>query len=206
VRLSTGSPWIVSGTTDQGPYVILGSPLDPESSTLPISAAMVPLLEWMTSLGSAAAAGRIEAGQPILVPASATHVRTPDGTTHAVDGAAEFRETRDAGIYSILRGDEVLENVAVGPPVRESLLSPLPVDAFEDRIGPGVQTADDARAWNREIFVTRQGPELWKPLLVVALLLLLVEAWVAAPGASAGSRVGKRAPEEARREVGVPAT
>jgi hypothetical protein len=208
VRLSTGKPWIVSGTSAQGPYVLLGSPLDPETTTLPVSAAMVPLLEWMTGLGSAAAvaAGRVEAGQPIRVPPTATQVRTPGGTTHAVDGAAEFRETREAGIYEVLRADSVLEHVAVGPPVRESLLTPLDEEAFEDRIGARVEAADDARAWNRQIFVTRQGPELWKPLLVLAMVLLLVEAWVAAAGSSTGARSRGERPAEERGELRVPAT
>ena len=168
---------------------------------------MVPLLEWMTGLGSAAAvaAGRVEAGQPIRVPPTATEVRTPDGTSHAVDGAAEFRETREAGIYEVLQGDSVLEHVAVGPPVRESLLAPLAADAFEDRIGGRVETADDQRAWNREIFVTRQGPELWKPLLVLAMILLLLEAWIAAPGSSTGTRSRADRPADEHRELGVPA-
>jgi hypothetical protein len=209
VTLSTGQPWIVTGAT-QNAYVLVGSPLEPESTTLPVSAAMVPLLEWMTTVGSSAASAgsRVEAGQPLGLPPSATHLRLPDGSTRAVDGTADFRETREAGLYTVLRGEAVLEHVAVGAPVRESLLAPLGEDAFEDRIGTELHTAEDLDEWGREIFVTRQGPELWKPLLVTAFVLLLVEAWVAAGGASAGARTRspQGEPDEGRREIGVTAS
>jgi hypothetical protein len=111
-------------------------------------------------------------------------------------------------LYAVLQGETVLEHVAVGAPVRESLLAPLGEDAFEDRIGTELHTAEDLDAWGREIFVTRQGPELWKPLLVTALVLLLVESWVAAGGASAGARTRspQGEPEEGRREIGVTAS
>jgi hypothetical protein len=209
VTLSTGEPWVVSGRSANGPYVLLGSPMDPEATTLPVSASIVPLLEWMTSLGSTAglAAGRVEAGDPLRVPAAATEVRTPGGDAHPIDAAGEFRETREAGIYTVLAGDSVLDHVAVGPPVRESLLSALEEDALEARIGERLRPAEDARDWNREIFVTRQGPELWRPLLIAALLLLLVEAWIAAPGSGTGrARAKPLEPDEGRREIGVPAT
>jgi hypothetical protein len=205
VTLSTGQPWIVAGTSVENGYVLIGSPLEPASTTLPVSAAMVPLLEWMTSIGSAAGAARIEAGQPLRVSAGATHVRLPGGTLRPVDAAVEFRETRDAGVYTVLENETVLEQVAVGAPVRESLLSPLDEDEMEERIGDELRSAEDVDEWAREIFVTRQGPELWRPLLAAALLLLLVEAWVAAAGAGIGTRSSGRESEEGRQEIGVPA-
>jgi hypothetical protein len=207
VMLSTGQPWIVTATSAENGFVLIGSPLEPASTTLPVSAAMMPLLEWMTSIGSAATSSvRLEAGQPLRVGASATHVRLPDGTVRPVDGTAEFRETREAGIYTVLGDETVLELVPVGAPVRESLLAPLGDDALEDRIGDELRLVDDTEDWGREIFVKRQGPELWRPLLLTALLLLLVEAWVAAPGggAEARKRPTLRESEEGRQEIGVP--
>jgi hypothetical protein len=206
-RLSSGAPWIASGISSGGPYVLFGSPLDPEATSLPVSAAMVPLLEWLASRGSTPAAplARVEAGQPLPLPPAATHVRTPEGETHPVDRAGGFRATRSAGIYTILADETVLELVPVVPPLRESLLGRLERRQLEARIGSGTRTADDLEAWGRAIFVTRQGPELWRPLLMLALLLLVVEAWVAAPGGSGGRKhVGAVGPEEGR-EIRVPA-
>jgi hypothetical protein len=207
VTLSTGQPWIVAGSSPANLYVLVASPLEPASTTLPVSAAMVPLLEWMTAMGSTGSAPRVEAGQPLRVPPSATHVRLPDGSVRPVDGTAELRETRDAGIYTVLEDETVMDRVAVGAPVRESLLAPLGQDEMEERIGDELRPAEDLREWGREIFVTRQGPELWRALLLTALLLLLVEAWVAAPGAAVRARAAPVTPQaEERREAGVPAS
>ena len=46
VMLSSGDPWLVTANSPAGPYTLLASPLDGESTSLPVSAAMVPLLEW----------------------------------------------------------------------------------------------------------------------------------------------------------------
>lgn len=206
-RLSNGAAWIASGTAPTGPYVLLGSPMDPESTTLPVSAAMVPLLEWMASRGSAAASPlrRVEAGQPLPLPSIATHVRNPEGETHAIDRAGGFRATRSAGVYTVLEGDTVVEHVPVVPPLRESLLGRIESEEMEERIGTRLRTADDAEAWSSAIFVTRQGPELWRPLLVVAVLLLVLEAWVAAAGGVARGRSGVSEPAESGSEIGVTA-
>jgi hypothetical protein len=199
VRLSDGSPWIAAGVSARGPYVILASPLDPSATTLPVSAAMVPLLEWINSLGATDAGARTpEAGEPLALPAGADAVLSPDGTRHPTDGTLAFRETRGAGIYSVLAGDSVLEHVAVAPPVRESLLEPIGEDDLDARIGSEVTTVDDPSEWSRGIFMTRQGPELWRPLLAAALILLVLEAWVAASGRTSEQREGG-VPQEGRQ-------
>ena len=46
VSLSSGDPWLVAGEGPAGPYILLASPLDEVATSLPVSAAMIPLLEW----------------------------------------------------------------------------------------------------------------------------------------------------------------
>ena len=206
VRLATGEPWLVSGSTPGGRYLLIASPLEEASTTLPVSAAMVPLLEWATARWSSpgGAGRRLEAGQPLSVSSAATHVETPDGTRHPVDGTQLFRATGVPGIYSVVQGDSVLDRVAVDPPGRESLLARMEARELEARLGRRVRRVEDARDWSREVFVTRQGPELWRSLLFLALLLLIVESWIAAPG-SIGGRTPRAAPqEENRQEVRAP--
>ena len=113
----------------------------------------------------------------------ATAVEASDGTRHPVDGTQSFRRTRDAGLYRVLRNDTLVERVAVNPPPSESLLGRISRDELEERVGEGLVRADDLASWQRAIFTDRQGPELWRPLLLAALLLLLVESWIAAAGA-----------------------
>jgi hypothetical protein len=186
VRLTTGEPWVVAGTTPAGPYVLFGSPLDEASTTLPVSAAMMPLLEWMTALGSTSSVQvrRLEAGDPLTVSPLANQVRLPDGSTRAIDLTSVLRDTREAGPYTILRDGEVLEVLTVAPPLRESLLARLDEGSLEERVGSELRVVEDAADWSRRIFVNRQGPELWRIFLATAALLLLVESWVAAPGAT----------------------
>ena len=207
VQLNTGEPWLVTGTAATGPYLLLGSPLDETATTLPVSAAMVPLLAWSTSRWSSreAQGRRLEAGSTLSVSSAATHVRTPDGTRYPIDGTQVFSATRAAGVYTVLRGDSVLERISVDPPLRESILQRLEVDDLRQHVGSKLGLVRDPGEWPDRVFLSRQGPELWKPLLVSALLLLLLESWIAAPGGSAGNpRVALEAEDRPEARAAVP--
>ncbi len=183
-RLPAGDPWMVTGESAGGPYVLLASPLDVEDTNLPVSAAMVPLMEWIVSRsvqGGAAGAG-IEAGSPLQTLPAATAVRVPDGTLLPVDATQTFRATRQAGVYEVMVGEAVVDRVAVNTPASESRLERLPVQELTLRYGPELSLARDSVAWSRSVFTSRQGLEIWRPLLLLALLLLLAESWFAAAG------------------------
>ncbi len=47
IALEDGSPWLVELPSRIGPILVLGSRLDPGETSLPLDAAMVPLLEWL---------------------------------------------------------------------------------------------------------------------------------------------------------------
>lgn len=189
VRLETGEPFLVSGRDARGAFLLLAVPLDPEWTSFPVDAGMVPFLEWAASRrGGGGGSGRsVLAGEPISLGPEAGFVEAPDGTRHPVDGTQSFPRTRDAGLYHVLRNDTVVERVAVNPPASESLLDRVTPEELEERVGPGLVRVDDLASWQRAIFTERQGPELWRPLLLAALLLLVAESWIATPGA-AGSR------------------
>ncbi|MBW3535694.1 MAG: hypothetical protein KY453_10860 [Gemmatimonadetes bacterium] len=201
-RLESGAPWLVEGRAGRGAhYRLMASPLVPEATELPVSASMVPLVEWLlTPAGSGGGEGGLLAGEPLSLPPAATSVEAPSGTRAPVDGTRVFRVTREPGIHVVLAGDSVLERVAVNPPSRESLLEPLAAAELEARLGGDLRTASDAGSWSETVFTSRQGPELWRPLLLAALVLLLLEGWVAASGrAAAASPAGSRAtPREDR--------
>lgn len=191
-RLPSGDPWLISGQSAGGPYLLVASPLDDTATTLPVSAAMLPLLEHLltrSALGGAADAD-VEAGSPFPTPPNATVVRTPDGTLTPVDGTHVFRSTRQAGIYEVLAEDTVLDRVAVNVPPRESLLDRLDTDALRARYGSDITLARDSAAWSRAVFTSRQGLEIWQALLFAALVLLLAESWFAAAGPARPGRSG----------------
>jgi hypothetical protein len=198
VTLSDGTPFLVEARGTSGNHLLLASPLDEGSTTLPVDAAMVPLLEWIVS-GWHAAAGRTPhaTGDPLPLPSAATQVALPDGTRVPVDGSNELFATRDPGIYAVLRGDSILERIALNASVRESLLTPLSRNALREHLGEDLRAVADPDDWQREIFIDRQGRELWRPLLLTAVLLLVLEAWMAASGG--------RDPRRRRQPVPAPA-
>lgn len=197
VRLSSGLPWVVSGNDPTGPFLLLASPLELDATNLPVTASMIPLLEWMLGAWALPALGEVavNAGEPLRLAAGATRVVDPDGTPHAVGGIESFRETRLAGIYRVFAGDTLLEEVAVNGPPSESDLGPLSLLELRESIGERLVEVPDPGLWSQRIFQSRQGPELWRPLLVAALLLLLVESWIASAG-----RQAVRAPTVPSRE------
>ena len=205
-RLDDGSPWLVQGTSSSGAYRLVASAFDPSATNLPVSAFMVPLLEWLISTSPRGSGARaLEAGASLPLPAAATAVKTPDGVRHPVDASQEFRETRAAGIYRVLAGDSVVDLVAVNPPVRESLLEPADMAAVALALGVDLRVLSDSTAWAQAVFTSRRGEELWRPLLVVALLLLIAESLAAASGARRASP-GTPARPRTRDDPSPPAT
>ena len=183
-RLSSGEPWLVEGTTPRGPYLLLASGLDDQSANLPLTAALIPLLEWMMSRWGGPEAGEeaIPAGLPITPPPGATGIRDPQGALHSVDDAQPFHATRWAGLYEIVQNDSTVGLVAVNTPSQESILAPISSDELRDLLPGSVTLVADSSRWGRALFSTGKGPEIWRWLLVVAMIVLMAESLVAASG------------------------
>lgn len=191
-----GRPWAVEGETASGlRYLLLASPLDEASTTLPVSAEMVRFVDWAAGAWAAVGGGPVErpAGEPLTAPRDARSVLLPDGTLVPVDGTRTVRGTDQVGHYTFLDADSAVVSVtAVNPVPAESALEPLEEDALEGRIGGRLTVVERADRWDRAVFRARRGPELWFPLLLAAAVLLLAESLVAASGTS-GRRRGTRA-------------
>jgi hypothetical protein len=178
--LSSGDPWLVEGTTPRGPYLLFASDLDEESTNLPVTAALMPLMEWTVSRW-----GDTQGGT--------TSIRDPSGTLHPVDATQPFTATPAAGLYEFLAGDSTIEMIALNAPRQESLLLPIETSVLRSLLpGPATMVTDSAR-WTRAVFSAGQGPEIWRWLLVAAALVLIAESLVAASGPTADkSRSGAR--------------
>ncbi|NNK63929.1 MAG: VWA domain-containing protein [Gemmatimonadetes bacterium] len=187
-RVSDGTPWLVATEAAGRPVLLIGSPMDDVASTLPVDAAMVPLLEWfVTGWGAGGIRAPGEVGRSLPLPSTATMVEDPVGVRWPVDGSLELRSTRHAGIYRVFAGDSLLELQAVNPPVRESMTEVLDEAGVERSIA-GARVVEDPRDWGRVAFTRRQGWESWRALLGVALVLLLLETWLAASGVGPAAR------------------
>ena len=186
--LSSGDPWLVEGTTPRGSYLLFASDLDEQSSNLPLTAALMPLMEWMVSRwgDTQGTEGGVIAGMPLFPPPGTTSIRDPAGTLHPVDDTQPFAATPAAGLYEFLEGDSTVQVIAVNAPREESLLVPIETGVLRDLLpGPSTLVTDSAR-WARAVFSAGQGPEIWRWLLVAAALVLVAESLVAASGPASG--------------------
>lgn len=194
-ELSNGDPWLLAGAAPQGrDYVLIASPLDEASTSLPVSAAMLPLIEWAVEHGAGGGNDQgAVAGEAFLPAPAATTVVDPDGARRRVDGDQPFHPAT-AGLYRVLAGDSVLETIAVNPPSPETNLTPLSRAALV-RVLPGtVAVADDAGDWERHIFRARRGAEPWRLLALVLLALAVVESGAAASARLFSGTRGAAAP------------
>lgn len=188
VVLSSGRPWLVAGRSRSGPYLLFASALDARSTEIAVSAAMVPLFEWIAGQFAGGGIVSVAAGSPIVLPNTASRVRGPDGVEHVVDGGQPFLETRLAGIYEVRAGDAVLDSVAVNAPEAETDLSAASPAEVRAAI-PGVAAvANDLSDWRGAIFRSRRGPEPWRALLTLLLGLLVAESLAGAPRRLRGRR------------------
>ena len=181
----SGDPWAVQGTDAFGRrYLLLASPLDAPSTTLPVSTGMLRFIDWAASVwaGRAGLSGVLTTGTHLPAPAEATHVRFPSGEEFEIDGTRTVRGTGKAGFYTFLAADTAVSVVALNTPINESALERVSEAELSAVIGPAVISVDREEDWAGAIFRTRQGPELWWPLLLAAVALMVIEALVAAAG------------------------
>ena len=180
-----GDPWAVEGTDRLGHrYLLLASPLDAASTSLPLSSAMIRFLDWVTGAWAAAGGQLAErvTGEPLSAPRDADAVRMPSGTEVPVDGTRMVTATGEAGIYAFLSGDSVVAYEALNPPPRESDLTKLEPRALEGAVGSRLTRVGREDEWGGAVFRARQGPELGRWLVLGALVLLFAEAVLAASG------------------------
>ena len=197
LRLRDGSPWAVRGRIPDGPrYLLLASTFSDSATTLPTSAAMLPLLDRVLGRWTADhdAERSVHPGEEVALPASAVAVQRPDGVPEPVS-AGTWRVTGDAGIYRILGNDTTLGMFVVNPPASESRLAALSRRDLEGALAGWDVHSADPDDWASTAYLQRLGSEIWRPLLFLALALLLLEAIVAATGRSAMRRT--REPAEA---------
>ena len=193
VTLDSGSPWIVTGRTPDGAYLLLGSPVDAEATSLAVSAHMLPLVEWMVARWPfQSGASSFTVGEVLPVPDGVTAVADAGGEVAAAGPGAQV-VARAPGLYRLLAGDSLVQQVAVNPPEAESLLEPVGEAALGALLGDDYGRAD-ASSWRRSVFASQQGSELWRWLLLAVLVLLLVESRIAATGRRAGSMNRATAP------------
>ena len=118
--------------------------------------------------------------EPDEPPSVTRRVQKPDGTHVELDpDATEFAGTDEPGVYSLQVGERT-SLFAVNIPESESQTVPLESEAFELR---GVRfeptEAEDAERQKLVDVELEASQKLWRWLIVAALVLLIIETWLA---------------------------
>ena len=173
--------WIVAGDR----YVIVGSPLDPGASALPIRAGFVP---WLFDLISQRLAGEpvvvLEAhpGDSIRRPQWADALESPDGERLSLTGST-IAVPVHSGVYFLQRGTVRSGALVVNAEPDESYLARLSPDQLRTRLGGrDTRVVAAVERWESAVFTSRERRSLISTFLVLGCLALLIETLVAGSG------------------------
>ena len=183
IATAGGAPWVVAG---EG-YVLLGSPVDPEATDLPLDAAFVPwLLEALARrLGDDGRLIEASPGQVVSGLRDISGLEAPDGT---VSPLASDRLTvpAQAGVYFLRRQETRAGALVVNGEPSESEFAASGTSANTNAdatvaglvVGRDVVAATEATQWQDAVFSRAAGQALLLPLVALALAALLAEAYV----------------------------
>ncbi len=179
-----GSAWAVAGDG----YVLIGSPLEPDATELPLRAAFVPwVLEALSRrLGEDGRLIDAVPGEQLTGLRGVTGLEGPDGK---VVGTNSDRLTvpNTAGVYYLRRQAARIGALVVNPEPEESDVVGMGQGAADSAVavmrthvvGRDVTPATSVSAWRRLVFDRAAGHGLLLPLVALALAALLAEAWLA---------------------------
>lgn len=171
-----GAPWIVRTAN----VVLLGSRLDPEWTSLPLSAGFIPFMDALLNRiarGELTVSGGFP-GAPIALPDLLTEVRQ-ENRQWVVEGGAPFRPP-ETGIYFLLAGRDTIGALAVNVDPRESLLARAPDGTVRDLWhGVSFATPDEGpgQAFSLGVRTDLRGPALWAALLLALAEVILASVW-----------------------------
>ncbi len=187
LRTSDGEPWVVRGEIGGlMTYVLLASPLHPEATGLPVSVAMVEFVDALVNRWARPGdpPGSRQAGERFTLPPRADSLASPSGRAERVEGGAPWRP-RLAGSWRLtLRtfGGTESRLIGVNVPASESDPTPIGTAGLSRMLGSdAVRVVQSESDWKDVIFARRRGRDLRPALIVIALLVLALEAFLAAP-------------------------
>lgn len=181
-------PWIVAGPN----YVVIASPVDPQSTSFPVRASFLPWLAEVVSRLAAAGAGQVIAAAPesrVQRPAAIDALEEPSGTRVPLAGDSIAVPERP-GVYFLTRGGERRGALVANVDPEESVLARLTDAQLRSRVqARQVEVRSDEERWSSLLFASSARRSLIAPFLVAALLALAAEALAA----RSGRRVARRA-------------
>ena len=186
VRFDDDSPALIDLPVGRGHLLVLTSGWHPSDSQLALASKFVPLLYSMMDMGRISTPFKAAnlVGRPITLPPENTAIREVEGPagTIRLPGEDDAFFADQPGLYSIKGARNA--TFAVNLPPAESHTAPIPEERLEGLALPLASTdvAPAALSQNRrqalldEELEKRQ--EMWRWLIVGAILLAILETWL----------------------------
>jgi len=195
VHLASGQAAATLGGQEEGRTLLFATPLSLEWNDLPLKGLFAPLMHRLVRLLSQPAQPDAPylVGQPLRRHLPGTGIddriqaETPSGRklwlSASVQGGRcwwQIPRAEEAGLWRLWREGQLVDLFAVNPDPREADLGLVPRRQVEQLFGPGrtrfLSPQDELRPL---VLGSRYGRELWRECLALALLLLLLELWLA---------------------------
>jgi hypothetical protein len=189
-RFDNGDPALLEIPKGKGRLLVLTSGWQPGDSQLALSSKFVPLMYSILDQtgGTQPHATQYQVGDDVALTATVAGgpitVEKPDGTrVELKSGETRFPGTEAPGIYTMAAAQPPMR-FAVNLDAAESRTAPLAVEGLE-RLGVPLKTQEVELA--KQIEQKRRlhdaelesQQKLWRKLIVAALVVLLVETWLA---------------------------
>ena len=166
--------WIVAGPK----FVLVGSPLTPDATNLPVRAVFVPWLGSVLTERLVGEPGQVIAaspGQRIPRPRWADAIQNVDGQRTALTETIEAPSR--AGTYFFSLGDRRVGALVVNPSAEESVLDRYAPKDLAGQFGANrAVVAPDPGSWVTLSFRAAARRSLMEPFLIIALVILVIEA------------------------------
>ncbi|MFW6061117.1 MAG: hypothetical protein ACODAQ_13130, partial [Phycisphaeraceae bacterium] len=200
MRGGSDTPLLLEKRFGQGRVMLFASSIDRDWTNFPLQPTYVPWLYRIVGHLAQPAVGEanfVRTGDIVALPTTATRVEPmrierPDGTVaypeanpRRDDAAAQaVTDTAQAGVYTVRRADRDDASplmFAANTPPEESELTYFDRDTFLAQAGEdaAVTFIDSPEDIGSADTLARQGYGLWDALLWLALIVALVEPWIA---------------------------
>jgi hypothetical protein len=189
-RFDKGDPALLQVPVGKGLLFVLASGWHPADSQFALSSKFVPLLYSLLDLsgGMKAQLAQYVVGDAVSITATNAAqgftVRKPDGTDVKVAAGERFSGADLPGIYTV-NGGPSAERFAVNLDPGESRTAPLPLEELERlRLPlkvphPELVKQEEKKRLRLQAVELEQRQKLWRWLIVAALVVLVMETWLA---------------------------
>lgn len=210
-RLDDGQPLLVNRNVGSGEVFLLATSMHKDWTNFPLRPLFLPFVSRLTFqlAGTNANQPLVIAGTPWTLPVAAgeavnVEIAKPDGNVVRIDrradpnGPVRFQQTHQVGIYDVRihRGPRTQHTAfAVNPDPEESAPLQIRKEDLLARLAPStVVFCDDVANMAETIQKLREGQSLWELFLVIVLLALVGEAFLANRRALNPERLQQQSP------------